>query len=403
MPPKKVNSGTATVITKTPFLIIEIIGFFLSFYLFAISVKLFGDIGIPCTRSKWIGCESILQGFFSHIGPFSIAAMGIIYYICHLMLTTGLKDRFAQIAKVALVIGGIVFIAWLRSLELIYIKKICPWCWGVALLTLIHAGISYRLIVPPLPKLRLLALIGAVLVTFIITIGLTSILELGLGIGTKMMNQERKGTAQYDPESFKSEKDTSDSVKGKSASIAIKTPKPKVATPKPEAPTNKNDRPQNTASTPLPTPDATPAVTPAVAAPSTATSKPVAFDPEPKVNSTEETRILKERGWRHAGSGPSIINAIKASRPKPVLVLAYDPMCNDCHNLITKILSNPSLDSLPVTKVAIQESMLSGQINERVTEMPTMFLFGPDGSQLLKIVGSKFTSEQLADQIKSKL
>lgn len=388
MPPKKTTSSLP--VSKTPYLVIELIGLCLSFFLFGISVKLFGDMEIPCTRNKWFGCESILQGYFSHFGPFSIAVMGVIYYVCHLMLSVGLKDRFAQISKVLLVFGGLIFIAWLRSLELIYIKKICPWCWGVALITLIHAGITYRLLIPPFPRLKLPGLIGSILGGFIVIVGLTSILELGLGIGKIMMNQERKDLASTGGKPIQIERG--------GEKISVKAPIP-IKTPVKETPKATPKTPVPAASSELPTPEvkATPKVTP-TPTPATAT-----FDPEPKLNQTAETRILKERGWRHAPSGESVIRAIKVSRPKPVLMLAYDPMCSDCHNLITKVLSNPLLDSLPVTKIAIQESMLSGQINEWVTEIPTMYLIGADGSSLLKIVGSRISAEQLNQEIRSKL
>src|SRR5690606_25351204 len=106
---------------------------------------------------------------------FSVAAMGAVYFLCQLMLTLGLRERSAQLTKALFVLGGLVFVAWLRALEIIYIREICPWCWGVAFVTLIHAGLTYTLVAPPLPRLKAGGITGVVLGGFIVLIGLVSL------------------------------------------------------------------------------------------------------------------------------------------------------------------------------------------------------------------------------------
>jgi len=370
--------------SKVPFLVVEVLGLALSVYLFLVSTELLGKDMLPCGRTKWFACEKIIQGPFSHFGPFSVAAMGVIYYLLHLALTAGLRDRSAQLLKAAIVSGGLAFIAWLRMLEFKYVGKICPWCWGVALLTLIHAGISYSLASPPLPRMRRGTLAASIFVGFVILIGLITLLELGVKSGEMLLNQGFGPTAEVErparPDSLPA------IAKPKVTATPTPTPRPR-STPAPASPV---------AATPVPTaPPANAAETATPAPPRPQASLP----PEPQILDTPETRALRNQGFRHAGSGEDVIAILKVK--PPVLLLVYDPFCKDCHNLIMNVLSAPPFAQLPVTKVAIQESMLSGQINEMVKEMPTLILFGPQGDILFSRTGSKVAPEDLARDIRN--
>jgi len=395
MPAKK----SVPVISKVPFLIIELIGVCLAFYLFAISSGLIHK-QLPCSRSKYVACENIVKGQFSHIGPISIAAMGVVYFVIQIMLTAGLRDRTAQTIKIMAVLAGVIFVAWLRSLELIYIKKLCPWCWGIALITLIHAGITYYLASPPMPRLKPLALAGTIFGGFIVIIGLVSVMELGLGFGHMLQGSEDSGSDLATGSGSAVEKGDSSPTLSKAKinlPAAIATP---AATPKPKpketpAPAPERQAPPTPSAAAGATPTPSPSPTPA------AKATPTALDPEPDLPVTEETKILKKRGWRHAASGESVVKAVKL-RP-PVLMLAYDPQCGDCYALITKVLDNDAMNPLPVTRIAIQESMLSGQIDKMIKEMPTLILFGPDGTRLMDHVGSRITPEELAKEIRAGL
>ncbi len=390
MPPRKQR----THINKIWFILLELLGLGLSFYLFLVSV---GIVNIPCPRDSIFACTGVVRGTFGHFGPFSVAAMGVVYYLSHLMLTAGLRERTAQVLKGLLVFGGLLFIAWLRGLELIYIREICPWCWGVALVTLLHAGVTYTIMAPPLPKLRPAGIAGIVFGGFIVLIGLVSVIELSLGLGKKLQDQEKMADAAStssgrestvpvaEPEAPKKTSDT------KATPTPAPTPKP---TPRPTPQVEVGSAPPTPAIMPTPTP------TPAPTAPPTP-EPALTFDPEPQVDDSEEVRILRKRGWRHAGSGASVVKAVKIQ--PPVLMLAYDPHCSDCHRLITQVLDRDSMNGLRVTRIAIQESMLSGQLNEMVKALPTMLLFGEDGSILMTQVGSRITDKELVTKINQAL
>jgi uncharacterized membrane protein len=372
---------SSAYVSRIPFVLIEAVGFGLSSYLFMISSHLIGG-KLPCARSKWIACESAVQGPFSHIGPLSVAAMGVIYYVIHLALSAGLRDRAAQICKVLLVAGGLVFVAWLRSLEIVWLKKLCPWCWGVAALTLIHAGFTWMLAAPPLPRLRPVKLGFAIFIGFLLLVGVVTMAELGVKSGHYLLNQGGKSADKpEDPESAKSE-----------------------VTPAPVKAPKQSRTPAVVAST-------TPAATAAVAAQPTAAPTPsptpaaAALPAEPEVIDTPETRILKNRGWRHAGSTDDVKKIIKARAQ--VLLLVYDPFCNDCHDLITKTLDSNVLKDMPVLKVAIQQDRLTGDLSSMAgNEVPVLMLFSREGGEAsmpYKHVGSTITQEQLRGELKKVL
>lgn len=364
--------------SKVPFLVVELLGLALSTYMFMISTGMLGKDLLPCGRSKWFACEKIIQGPFSHLGPISVAATGVIYYLLHLSLTAGLRDRVAQIIKVAAVFGGLFFIAWLRSLELIYIHKICPWCWGVAALTLIHAGISYSLALPFVPRLRPFALGAWVFGGFIVLVGLVTLLEHGLKTGEMLLNQGWKTTATASGPSAAGE-GIGQTKKSMSSPKSTATPKVQTSPVPPQQPVRQ----------------ATPTPAPRTQAAGTQSALP----PEPQLVNTPEVRTLRANGWRHAASGEDVIAILKARGA--VLLIAYDPLCRDCHNLIMNVLPAPELQNLPVTKVAIQESMLSGQINGMISSMPTILLFSATGELLFTQVGSGITPKDLADRVRA--
>lgn len=394
-------------INKFWFLPWEIVGLGLSVYLFLVSA---GLVNLPCPHDSIFACTSVVSGNFGHIGPFSVAAMGGVYFLAQLMLTMGLRERLAQIVKALLTAGGIVFIAWLRVVELIYLEKACLWCWGVAVVTLIHSGFVYAIMAPPLPKMKPFPLAGVVTLGFIVTIGLVAVLELSTGTGKKLeeWTKSLRSTTPIvvDSKVPVAQPDSKPAAKPDSKDTATAPRKTPAPTPRPTA------TPQATAAAVAPTPiidinfppssnqtaRATPTPSPTPQATRTAAAP---LDPEPQLEDSDDVKILRARGWRHAGSSASVINAVKA-RP-PVLLLAYDPHCPDCHRLITRTLNSDVMNSVPVTRIAIQQSMVSGQLDDMLKALPTMLLFDDDGTVLLTHVGSQITAQELANQIRSKL
>ena len=395
-------SRKSAPVSKVWFLVIELVGLLISAYLFSVSTSLFGQSELPCTKSKWISCKSAVQGVFSHIGPFSVAAMGCVYYLLQLMLTAGLKDRTAQIFKLLLIAGGLVFVAWLRRLEIIYLKSICLWCWGVALVTLIHTGFLWALAVPPLPRFRPLGIAASVFGGFLILVALVTVAELGIRTGRMLQFQGH--TDDPIEETTSGDEAAQENPPGKKNPTVI-TPKPsRTQTAKPTSSPRASTEPTPPLikRPPESSPASGQASLPTPATTVTPTPPPAAqLDPEPQLDDSPDVRILRKRGWRHAGSGDSVIKAVK-NRP-PILLLAYNPFCPDCEKLITKVLNSDQIQNLPVTKICIQEDMVNGQISDWIKEFPSLFLIDAQGVQIWKKVGSTITPDQMAREINAAL
>lgn len=380
------RAATYTPSARWPFFLVEFLGLAIAFYMFGSKEFLFSSL--PCPRSSpWLDCSESLNGPYSSIGPFDISVLGLVYFIVQLCLTAGIRDSMARWSKVLLAVGGVFFLAWLRSLEIIYIKKICPWCWGVMFVTITEIVMIWYLAAPPLPRMKWFTVTGLVTAAIILATGLVSLLELGLGFG-KMM---------------KSYHATSSSWTATEPAIEPEKPRP-TPTPKPTA--TATPRP---AATPKPTvavteataviATPTPTPVPTAALPVVPIATPAGLDPEPVIEQNEKTRILKQRGWHHAYNTDSVVRAIKAK--PPVLLLAYSPTCLDCEKLITRVLTSPALDSLPVTKMAIQEEMLAGELDEMVKAIPTILLFDAEGVRTDILTGSDITPEALAAKIRA--
>ncbi|MBX7245062.1 MAG: hypothetical protein K1X53_06165 [Candidatus Sumerlaeaceae bacterium] len=366
---------------QTCLVFIEFVGFSLAFYLFLISARILFPENVPCPRSGLFACNDIVRGRFSHIGPFPISALGLLYFVGHLALTglLTLKGDIVRLLKMAGVISGLAFIAYLRALELVYLHKICPWCYGVAFMVLVQAVVMYPLSVPPLPKMKTLGIIISVLSTFVLFILAGSVVAYAFGSA-----QAALGIASTisTPASFSGDKPVEDM-------------KPEE-TPKPTAPPKASATDVTTLPAPI-KPDAKATKTPEPTAEAgTADLKDFA---ESSLD-TDETKVLRSHGWRIAGSHDAAIYAIK--QKPPVLLLAFDPLCEECAHLILKQLPNSNLSSLQVTLVAIEQSLVEGQLSAQIPNVPALLLVGADGKVIYKHIG-RIEGPDLRREISEKL
>ena len=343
---------------KWPLVLVEVVGLLIATYLFLISAKVLSAENVPCPRGGIFACHSLLQGRHSKLGPFPIAAMGMAYFAGQLLLTVFLQRKGPlRIVKFLSILGGVAFVAYLRALELLYLHKICPWCYGVALTTLVEAYLAYPLAVPVLPPLRVPARIGAVAAAFAFFIATGC-------VAGEMYNPYDTGTKAEAAEADKPAKPEP-------------TPRMVKATPEPTA---RPVRPVETkVAQKLPEPAATPQQTAPPARTPATTPKPAMADTQVRESTldTQETRILRERGWLIVADTDSLTRVMHARAP--ILLLAFDPICEECHAFIHETLSKPDLDSLPYTRVAIEESNLEGQVSALVKNVPTVVLLDQAG------------------------
>ncbi|MCX7717842.1 MAG: hypothetical protein N2111_05495 [Candidatus Sumerlaeaceae bacterium] len=353
---------------NAPLVAIELLGFAMAFYLFLISARILYPESVPCPRGSIFACQSILRGPFSKFGPFSIAALGVIYFVAHLALTGLIRPKGnLLLIKFAGAIAGLAFVSYLRSIELLWLHKICPWCYGVALMVLVQVFVLLPMVSPPLPKLKIAQRLGAV-------VGLFALFILGgMGLAAALGKPERALAHGLIPAGVLP-----------TAQSPAEEPKPAEIAPTPEpSPTPAMAR------THTPRPAASPTPQPKM----TANASPKEL-PRPADNAlvireseldNEETRLLRRLGWRIPGEIESVNQAV-AKHP-PVLLVVFDPYCEECAHLIMKQLPDPEVTSLPVTKLAMEQAAMQGPLSAQVTHVPTILLIDKSGQVVFRHVG----------------
>ena len=328
--------------------IIEVIGLGIAVFLMLISMGVIYAGEIPCPRGRIFACHSVLRGKFSHMGPFPIAHMGVLYFVVQLALTWALgRFRAIPVLKVLMTVGGVAFVGYLRSIEILWMRAMCPWCLVVALMVVIESVLIYPMAMPPLPKVGWFGRTVLVLLFFFAVVGITcaggQFIRIPKTLPPKPVTPTRKP--------------------------AVETPRA-TATPKPRANGRTNGAQKTPKPTPVPEPDPTPM------------AEDADLLPYPD---TPEGLVFRDRQWRLVANTEALHRIIDAEAP--VLLLVYDPYCPVCEQVITKVLSDERMDLLPITKVAIDQRELIGDISTEVANVPTLLLLGPGGQIVFKHEG----------------
>jgi len=336
---------------------VEVLGLGLSFYLLLISLKIVYPGEVPCPRGKIFHCSTVLRGPWSKVGPIPISLLGVLYYLAHLFLSATWEKRRVWITrlKIVFVLGGLGYIAWLRAIEFVWLKGLCPWCWAVALSTLVQAFLVYPLASPPLPRGTFWTRVGYVVGGWLILV------VLSVGIGAILYTREQIRAR----EELGVRKQPSPGEK-KSATL----PKPTAA------PIKETVRPASTA-TPTPSHKTLPPTNDGSV--------------EEGVAITNEVKLLVKHGWTVVASTESVNRYIKEEAP--VLLLVFDPWCEECQAFIRGGLETDVIRRQPVKLVAIEQSSLDGPLSSEVQNVPTLFLIDRNKNILFKHVGRMTTDE----------
>lgn len=338
--------------------IVEVIGLGLAVFLMLISMGVIYKEELPCPRGGIFACHSVLRGKYSHMGPVPIAHMGVLYFVVQIALTYFLgRIRSVAVLKGLMTLGGLAFVGYLRSIEILWLRAMCPWCLAVALTVLVEGVLLYPLYAPPLVKVGWFGRIAQVLLFFFAMIGITCLggqfIRLPKTLPSKPQNPTPLPTVKptTKPESKTSPKPD-----------ATYTPTPRKS-PRPRA-----------EKTPAPKPVVTPAN-------GSAENSPELL-PYPD---TTEGLVFRDRHWRLAATDEALTQIVDAEAP--VLLLVYDPYCPVCEQLITKVLSEERMDLVPVAKVAIDQAELTGDLSPEVKFVPTLMVVGPANQVLFKHEG----------------
>ncbi len=372
----------AAVWSKWPILIIEVFGYAIAFYLFLVSARVISPEAMPCPSQGIFACTSIVRGKYSYIGPFSIAALGTLYFMAQIVLTAVTRaGNLAAFLKGLMILGGYAFLGWLRATEIVYLHKICPWCYAVCFLTLCEAIALWPALTVVLPPWKLPARTVAVFGSFIL-VSIFMCLPVLL-----CKSADNAFGRQWFPFKYPAldggvaiEHDIDLMPVGKAGQKAKYTPVP-IFTPESGAASKSATAPATAA--------------PAAAVTATPAATPVKKPPEMHESSrdTEETRVLRANGWRVVGDNESVLTALR--HHSPVFLLAFDPICEECTYLIVRQLSSPVMADVNVMKVAVEYTQLRGSVATVMNDsgMPKMALVAKDGTVLWSHVGRMDASE----------
>ncbi|MGB9690908.1 MAG: vitamin K epoxide reductase family protein [Candidatus Sumerlaeaceae bacterium] len=340
--------------------VVELAGFAISVYLVLISFRIIYPDTVPCPRGKLFHCASVLRGEWSKIGPVPISVLGALYFLAQAFLTAAAERSrgWVHSLKVWLCVAGLAFISWLRAVEIVWLKGLCPWCWAVALATFLEAFLVYPLASPPLPRLswpKRLGYLAAAILVFVIVATV-----FGFVIFEREQQAARKELSK------------------ETAAQPTPKPKPTVA--------------------PLPTRVTAPPAATQSPQPSPTKGRP---GPPSNVGSVEdgvpvtnEIKLLVKHGWTVVASAESVQRYIR--NDAPVLLLVFDPWCEECQAFIRGGLESDEIRKQPVKLVAIEQGSLEGRFSAEITHVPTVLLIDRAGNILFKHEGRMPTQQVIS-------
>jgi uncharacterized membrane protein len=342
-------------IRRGPLVVLESLGLALSLVLVGVHFGWIAQESVPCPRGSIFACSSILKGPWSAVYGVPWAVLGAVYFAGHLLLTAGgACTATVRWLKVAGVLSGIFVVMGLRAVELVHLRKICPMCWGVAVVTLAQAAAAWNWW-PGLASWPVWARLGAVLTV--------SMAALGVVLTVLLLRVDVRRSGGGVVTTFVAEPaDTAGSGAVTTGTVIAQV----VMEPKPDR-------------------------------------AAVVHFTQPLGSPIEgpEVELIRSRGWT-VTANPGVVQEALA-RMAPVLLFAYDPLCEECHATMKEGLTAQDWPTtLVVTRVAVEESALPPEVTGEVRRSPTLLLLDSRGQVLWRHEG-RISFENLVRGVESGL
>jgi uncharacterized membrane protein len=98
-------------------------------------------VGLACPNVGTISCSTVLTSPESHILGIPVAVLGLPFFVAMIALSVPVvwrsSNRFVAPLRLATAVSGIGFVCYFLYAELYEIGKICLWCTGVHIVTLV--------------------------------------------------------------------------------------------------------------------------------------------------------------------------------------------------------------------------------------------------------------------------
>ncbi len=102
-------------------------------------------VALVCVETGTIDCASVTSSEYSELFGIPLPLLGLAYFIGMAALTNPWAWRSHSPAfrwgRLAGVIGGVLFVVYLVSAELLVLGKICLWCTAVHVITVVLFGL----------------------------------------------------------------------------------------------------------------------------------------------------------------------------------------------------------------------------------------------------------------------
>lgn len=350
----------------------EILGLSLSLVMVAMHFNLISQEAVPCPRGAIFACGSILKGPWSVFLGVPWALWGALYFLGMGVLTIiGPKNELWRWLKAAGLLSGLLVVASLRGVELVHLRRICPMCWGVALITLTQILLAWSWI-PRIQPFSLPARMGLIILSFFATLGisLTAIL---------LTFDVRRAPA---PETAFRLVAQSPLVEG----FDSQPVSPDVAFGQVRSGSETSETRVNAVQEAL--------VSSAPAA--------VGFQNHPgSPIEGPETDLLRQRNWAIVANPFFVEEALSFNRE--LIIFAYDPLCEECHWVMKNVLGAPEFQLHPaLLALAVEESALPPRFATEVRQVPTILLFNNKGEVVWNHAG-RLSVEELVKSLQEKL
>ena len=94
---------------------------------------------LACAANSVVNCEIVTTSAQSHFLGMPVSVLGLAYFVVAVPLYSPWawwsRFKWLHIVRLVSAIGGMCFVLWLLTAELVIIHKICLWCTGVHIVT----------------------------------------------------------------------------------------------------------------------------------------------------------------------------------------------------------------------------------------------------------------------------
>jgi len=138
-PTRRVRPDTPHVAVLVTTELLALAGLGISIYLTI--AHYVGTEVLACSQNSVINCEVVTTSAQSHFLGLPVSVLGLSFYAVAVALFSPWAwwsdRRLVHLARLVAVGIGMCFVLWLLSAELLIIRKICLWCTGVHIVTLL--------------------------------------------------------------------------------------------------------------------------------------------------------------------------------------------------------------------------------------------------------------------------